>query len=44
MTHASGWAAEPYAAPVTVPEINYLAVALAVVASMVVGFVYYHPK
>lgn len=28
----------------TVPEINYLAVAGAVVASMVVGFVYYHPK
>ncbi|WP_022922953.1 DUF1761 domain-containing protein [Ornithinimicrobium pekingense] len=28
----------------TVPEISYLAVAGAVVASMVVGFVYYHPK
>jgi len=26
-----------------VPQINYLAVVLAVVASMVVGFVYYHP-
>lgn len=26
------------------PDINYLAVVLAVVASMVVGFVYYHPK
>ncbi|GGK60501.1 hypothetical protein GCM10011509_06090 [Ornithinimicrobium pekingense] len=34
----------PYAALVTVPEISYLAVAGAVVASMVVGFVYYHPK
>ncbi len=29
---------------VTVPEINYLAVVGAVVAAMVVGFVYYHPK
>lgn len=28
----------------TVPEINYLAVVGAVVASMVVGFVYYHRK
>lgn len=28
----------------TVPEINYLAVVGAVVASMLVGFVYYHPK
>lgn len=28
----------------TVPEINYLAVIGAVVASMVVGCVYYHPK
>ena len=28
----------------TVPDINYLAVVLAVVASMAVGFVYYHPK
>jgi hypothetical protein len=26
-----------------VPQINYLAVVLAMVASMVVGFVYYHP-
>ncbi|KGN31333.1 hypothetical protein N802_04385 [Knoellia sinensis KCTC 19936] len=26
------------------PDINYLAVVLAVIASMVVGFVYYHPK
>ena len=27
-----------------VPAINYLAVLLAVVASMVIGFVYYHPS
>ncbi|GAA5164214.1 DUF1761 domain-containing protein [Ornithinimicrobium tianjinense] len=27
-----------------IPEINYLAVVLAVVASMLVGFVFYHPK
>ncbi|WP_102144610.1 DUF1761 domain-containing protein [Mycobacterium hubeiense] len=26
-----------------VPDINYLAVLLALIASMVVGFVYYHP-
>lgn len=28
----------------TVPEINYLAVVGAVVASMLVGFIFYHPK
>lgn len=33
-----------YAASVTVPEISYLAVVGAVAASMLVGFVYYHPK
>lgn len=27
-----------------IPEINYLAVALATVAAMVVGFVFYHPR
>ena len=36
--------ARSYAATVTVPEINYIAVVGAVVASMIVGFVYYHPK